>query len=979
MMLLVAMVLVLAGALGVSPAGAQVGSPLPLEKRQELIQSLTRLMQEAITAFQAEDYPRALQAAQAGLEAAGKLGDKKITGILHLLMALTEQRQLRSDQALEHFRLALHLFQELGDREQEGIALTKMGWLLVLLWQPEQAQEHLSRALKLRKELQDKKGQGETLAYLGILYKNLSRYDQALKAYQEALALFRELKLRSEECITLNNLGEVHEAAARYEKALDYFYQSLRLARELKDKGKEGTALNNLAVVYENLGQLNRARECYQESLTLARQAGDLRLEGYALHNFGSVYDRLGRHQEALECYRQALASARKRKDRSGEARTLTNLGKVYLSLGQCDEALSHYQQALAIFQELKERPGEAVTLNRLGLLFIQQGRQAEALEALRRGLAAAREAGDPEAVWRAQNGLGALMGKLGRDEEAMAFYEQAIETIEALRAGLLDREARTSFMENKFFVYDECIELLVNLHQQYPHKGYDRKALEIFERKQGRTFLEEMGKSGARNFAGLPEEVRAKESDLEAQLESCRTLLVKARSQKDPDRQPLQELEGRLMQIRSELQSLKAKIEKDYPDYHALKYPRPATLKELQEKVLKTGEVLLVYGVMEKTTCLWLVSPQGFSFYPLNIGEQELHQKITSFRQGVLGTGEQVRGKPMYQARPEAPEPKVGRELHQILLPEGVRQSLAPGWLLYIVPTGPLYALPFEALETQGPDQPRRYLIQDHPVAYLSSASLLMVLREAQGRKKDKPAHPFLAFAHPVYPKTGPAAEGSSLRGLQHRAYRDQAGGEFSELPETADEVKEIQNILQAPEASQPLNLREQAARSRVLALHQEKKLAGYRYVVFASHGLLPGEVTKLVQPALALSYPEREGFLTMGDVFGLKLNADLVTLSACNTGRGTPVKGEGIMGLTRAFMYAGTPAVGVTLWSVESLSAKDLNVGLHRYLSQGLGRAEALRRIKLDMLQGEKEFGEKDYHHPYFWAPLVVFGDGQ
>ena len=310
--------------------------------------------------------------------------------------------------------------------------------------------------------------------------------------------------------------------------------------------------------------------------------------------------------------------------------------------------------------------------MNRLGLLFIQQGRQAEALEPLRRGLAAAREAGDPEAVWRAQNGLGAVMGKLGRYEEAMAFYEQAIETIEALRAGLLDREARTSFMENKFFVYDECIELLVNLHQQYPHKGYDRKALEIFERKQGRTFLEEMGKSGARNFAGLPEEVRAKESDLEAQLESCQTLLVKARSQKDPDRQPLQELEGRLMQIRSELQSSKAKIEKDYPDYHALKYPRPATLKELQEKVLKPGEVLLIYGVMEKTTCLWLVSPKKFSLHPLNIGEKELHRKITSFRREGLGTGEQVGDKPVDQTKPEAIDPKAGRKLCQLLLPAG-------------------------------------------------------------------------------------------------------------------------------------------------------------------------------------------------------------------------------------------------------------------------------------------------------------------
>jgi len=129
------------------------------------------------------------------------------------------------------------------------------------------------------------------------------------------------------------------------------------------------------------------------------------------------------------------------------------------------------------------------------------------------------------------------------------------------------------------------------------------------------------------------------------------------------------------------------------------------------------------------------------------------------------------------------------------------------------------------------------------------------------------------------------------------------------------------------------------------------------------------------VVQPALVLADPEKDGYLTMGDVFGLKLNADLVSLSACNTGRGSQVKGEGVIGLTRAFMYAGTLAVAVTLWSVESQSAKELNVGMYRYLSQGHGRAQALREIKLAMLRGEK--GD-EYRYPFFWAALVVFGEG-
>jgi CHAT domain-containing protein len=319
----------------------------------------------------------------------------------------------------------------------------------------------------------------------------------------------------------------------------------------------------------------------------------------------------------------------------------------------------------------------------------------------------------------------------------------------------------------------------------------------------------------------------------------------------------------------------------------------------------------------------------------------------------------------------------KLSQVLYGLLIPPEARPGLPCGSRLYIIPTGPLYALPFEALETQALGQPSRYLVEDYAIAYLSSASLLKTLREAQARKQAQPAYPFLAFANPRYGK-GSSGQGEdrSVRGLQTRAYQEIMGGRFVELPETEDEAREIRNLLQAPEQSHPLQVKEAASRSKVLSLNQTAKLSAYRYLVFACHAILPGEVDRVVQPALVLSYPEKEGYLTMADVFSLKLNADLVTLSACNTGRGFDLKGEGVMGLTRAFMYAGTPAVSVTLWPVETQSAKLLDVGMHRYLHQGQGRAEALREIKLDLLRGK--IGEQ-YRNPFFWAPFIIFGDGQ
>lgn len=263
-------------------------------------------------------------------------------------------------------------------------------------------------------------------------------------------------------------------------------------------------------------------------------------------------------------------------------------------------------------------------------------------------------------------------------------------------------------------------------------------------------------------------------------------------------------------------------------------------------------------------------------------------------------------------------------------------------------------------------------------PIAYLSSASLLKVLRDTKKRRQKAARYPLLAFANPRYDEklTSAVPEPESLAAIRHRVYHALRGNYLAPLPETEDEAKEIAQLLNAPPETHPLQLREAASRPTVFQFNQQQRLDDYQYVLFATHGILPGEVDHIAQSALALSYPNREGYgyLTMADVFSLKLNAKLVSLSACNTGRGELKRGEGVMGLTRTFMYAGTPMIAVTLWSVESWSAKTLNVGFFQHLKYFNKPATALRAIKLRMLRGDK--GDK-YQHPYYWAPFVVFGE--
>lgn len=925
-------------------------------------------------AYDTGQYSEAMTQWQQGLELAKASGDRPGMETLLTNLGVAHHRLGQFEQAVGYFHQAMALNKELKNRRGEADNLNNLSINYYNLGKYDDSLDYAQQGLTLNREVKNRRGESDSLNNLGLVYHDLGQHEKTREYYQQSLAISREIKDREGETANLVNLGSIYRDLGQYERTLEYYQQALALSRETKNRRGEGESLGHLGSLYNDLGQYDKAREYLLAGLPILRETKYRLAEGWALNNLGSAHWHLRQYDQARGYFQQALAIHREIKDPRGEAGDLSNLGAVHHELKQYDQARGCYQQALAIEREIKSRPAEGVELIKLGTVYLDASQYGQALKVLEESLKVCQEVGDPGSLWMVQHRLGAVKVKLGKYNDAIGHYRQALDIIEGLRAGL-GEESKTTFMQQNLFVYDELIELLRAQHEKEPTKGYDRDSLEIFERKQGRLFLEEMGRSGARNFAGLPEQVKNRETELENRQGNLQAALEKERSKPQPDRPRLQTLEAELEQVRAALKGLQEELRTNYPDYHALKYPQPARPAELQAQVLKPGEVLLVYAVMKDKTCLWVVGKEIFRLQTLPIGEKDLVRKVTAYRRTILKTGDEEGGGKTPALSPEARE-QLRQELYNLLVPTAVRPALA-GSRLYIIPTGPLYSLPFETLETQAAGQPPHYLVEDHAIAYLSSASLLKTLREARARKQAQPPYPLLAFANPSYAKDakGQAEEGS-IRGLQTRAYQKILRGGFEALPETEDEVRAIKAVLQAPEASNPLQVKEAASRSAVFSLNQAGKLAAYRYVVFACHGILPGEVDRVVQPALVLSHPEKDGYLTMGDVFGLKLNADLVSLSACNTGRGSEVKGEGVMGLTRAFMYSGAPAVSVTLWSIESQSARELDVGMFRYLGQQRGRAAALREIKLALLRGEKG---AQYRHPFFWAPLVVFGDGQ
>jgi CHAT domain-containing protein/Tfp pilus assembly protein PilF len=841
----------------------------------------------------------------------------------------------------------------------------------------------------------DRKWTGIFLSRMGQMNMRLGRYKKAWDCYQKALSAHRENQDQAWEGRTLNGLGELYSRLGQYEKALKYLHKALLALKTVHGtRLAEAGTLNNLGVAYQMLGQYDKALEYYEKALPDINDA-------IAKHGRRNTKQDLAQKHNA---FRETHA-------RLMEGVVLDHIGQVYQDLGQTEKALKYYKSALSAHRRGNHlRWGESRSLTDIGLLYCSLGKEDLAGQALNEAHKIAIEMGDSDVLWRILSGLGQVEATQGKDAAAISYYEHALESIESTRSEFSEeQEIQSSFMKNKIVVYDKFIDLLQTLHKKNPSMGYEQKALEVFERKQGRFFLEQMGKSGVRHFAGLPEDIATREAELENELAELQRDRSGASEEFAADETRISE---KITQVKADQKALEDKIRGSYPDYYALKYPKPASLSELQRDVLKQGEVMMIYGVADKVTCLWVVGKNDFKLFSIAIGEKELREKVNRFGSSLLAVLDAV------QKRYDANRLKLvvadsmpglrdqGYELYSLLVPEAAAGIITKAGLVYVVPTESLYALPFEALTTKKVTGGKEFhfLVEDHSFSYLSSASLLKLLREAKSRKQDKPANPLIAFANPVYGEKKPGSKGGvsrsiapdeietagdtssleDLRGIAKSNIETAAGaskgGSFPELPETEDEVKKVATILLASGQSRPLQLRDAASKSNVLLLNDEKKLEGYRFVVFACHGILPGEVDRVKQPALILSDPDpktgKDGFLTMADVFGLKLNADLVTLSACNTGRGEAQKGEGIKGLTRAFMYAGTSAVSSTLWSVESRSAVVLNTGFYANLKAAKSRAEALRGIKLRMIRGEE--GDL-YRHPYYWAPVVVFGDGQ
>jgi CHAT domain-containing protein/tetratricopeptide (TPR) repeat protein len=822
--------------------------------------------------------------------------------------------------ALQSWQQALTIYREIKDRQREGASLSNLGNAYFYLGDYAKAIDYHQQSLAILREIKNRLGEGNVLGNLGLAYDALGDYAKAIEYHQQRLAIAREFKYRLGEGQSLGNLGSAYQAVGDYAKAIEYHQQSLVIAREIKDRLGGGNALGNLGSAYHALGDYAKAIEYYQQRLALAREIKDRLGEGTSLGNLGLAYDSLGDYAKAIEYHQQHLAIAREIKDRLGEGTSLGSLGLAYHSLGDYAKAIKYHQQSLAIAREIKDRQGEGVSLGNLGNAYLALGDYAKAIEYHQQRLVIAREIGDKDGEGVVLNNLGLALQKSGNLSEAERTFRTGIEVWESQRRILGDKDAyKVSIFERQARTYRLLQKVLIAQNKT-------NDALLIAERGRARAFVELL----ARRLS--PEGAQG--------ITSPSTVASPTIEQ--------------IQQIAKVQNSTLVEYSIIYDDFKVQGKEQTQESKLYIWVIKPTGEV--TFRNVDLTS-LW----QCKGVQPCV--PTSLDDLVTDARESIGVRGRSIIGVvPTQEALQDAEAKAIKRlkQLHQLLIqPIADLLPTDPNAHVIFIPQQSLFLAPFPALQ----DASGKYLIEKHTILTAPSIQVLDLTHKQRQRLGAQGLAPLqgndaLVVGNPTMPSVRPAF--------------DQPPQQLPPLPGAEREAKAIAPLLN----TQPL-IGDKATKTVVQEL-----LPKARIIHLATHGLL--DDVRGLESAIALapdpfssslSKIKQEGdngLLTAEEILSLKLNAELVVLSACDTGRGR-IAGDGVVGLSRSLISAGVSSVIVSLWAVSDDSTAFLMTEFYKNLQKNSDKAQALRQSMLTTMK------QTEYSNPRQWAAFTLIGEAE
>jgi CHAT domain-containing protein/Tfp pilus assembly protein PilF len=871
--------------------------------------------------------------------------------------------------ALSHHEQSLKISRDFGDRKGEGITLGNLGLVYGKLGDYPKALIYYEQSLQIKKEIRDRKGEGMTLNNLGDLYRDLGDYPKSLSYLEQSMKISREVGDKRLEIATLANLGTALSALGEYSKALYYYDQSLKMSKEIGDRPSEMKILGDTGNVFRSLGDHSKALSYYAQALKVSKEIGAKREEGATLGNMGIIYENLGDYSKALSLMEQSIRVGREIGDKKGETITLHNIGLIYANMGDYLNSLSYCQNSLNISKEiglptanteanigdiymeqgkLREAFDVFQKINdpiRLGRYYLRIGDFKKAEEAFALSLKADEAREMPEAGPLLANCIGLALSNEGLKDypKAIGYFQRGIELIEKQR-GSLGRAERERFLESKVWgfprleIYNGMIRAIIK------GKGRDYQQTSLFyaERAKSKTFLEMLATRGLRGKTGEDKTILEKEKGYQQELLVLRKRIevLEGLGPKAPQGE-LPQLKKELEKRETEFERFIKEVKQQNSELASLISVSPTPIEKIQS-LLDQNITLLEYYTTEDTLYAWLLTKEDIKAYEIPIKEKDLARKLDEFLLPNISTrsikvvpvismavGEEYKKETTEKEREKNRQNflRAASELYQLIIAPFEKEIKTKN--LIIVPHGILHKVPFSTL-TDG----QRYMVDKYSISVLPAASVIEHVVQKRKAKKET----LLAFANP---KT------------------DYAPLEFAEI-----EGKAISKLF-------PQN--EVYSREKATETIAKKKGSSFNIIHFATHGEF-NDRQPLQSGLLLAKDEENDGYFQVHEIFGMDLrNANLVTLSACETALSKIMGGDDLVGLSRGFIYAGTPSILATLWKVDDPATSKIMEYFYRNWKQGMSKPESLRRAQI-ALKNIPEF-----RHPYYWAPFVMIGDWQ
>ena len=934
---------------------AEKDSPDPIKSN-----IVTGLNQAAYYYTLAGQYKTATNKIEEALKIAGKLDRKDFVADCLNRFGYFYNYLKRHDVAIKYYLEALEIYRNLGQESKVADNLNYIGNTYNFSGQHDTAIEYLEEALTIDKKLGREDNTATDLNNIGKVYETIGKYDNAIEYYEKAFSIDKQLGLEEKISNGLNNIGNIYKLWKQYITAIKYYEESLDIYRKL---WKEDSILflrriNKISDICKSTGQYEKAIRYYIEAMDIYKNLGQGTNVAACLNNIGSVYHSQGQHEKAVKYFENALGIAREPGQDDNTSISLNNIGNIFNTLGQNDKAIEYYEKALDVDRKLSEEVGEILISKNLNLYYrFYWNKHDKVIYPYEQVLANDNKIEKDTDIYRDLNRIGIVSISQGKYKAAIEHFKDSVSIIEELRKNATG-EIRKRFLSDVFYVYQL-------LTFAYIKDNDAHSAFQTIELIRAKILIE--------RFAVNEKYIKKQEKwiwpqdveEIQKTLDDDTVIIVYA----NVDLENIAQISITRKEITGREISRKAFVQSSIDKYDSQINTLLINQRSLSENKTDFNNIVNYYGSLLREPPLSDLRGGGADIY----GHRESPHKANA--------------------------KEIGRALYELLI-KPMEEQIKNKKNLVIVPDGILTFVPFGTLV----DGNGQYLVEKYNIGYIQSLDIRKLIRK---REYDEDRKPLLAFGGAVYEDSDFKAEmienKAQLAVLTKNIYSDleniqtdlllktfypgidnirSVGNAYSvlglsswpDLPETLNEVNHIKKIIHKSDIFTGKNVTEKDIKE----LSDDWKFYDYKVLHFATHGLVVPEVPEL--SALAFSQfkeiGKEDGYLRTEEIAKMEIRADLVTLSAFDTGLGGGVyEDDGFTRLIHSFVLSGAKAVSVSLWRVAGESNSQFMATMYGLVQdKGMSYLDAITEVQRQFIDGN--FGEK-YKAPYYWAPFVYYGN--